>query len=160
MGSDTLPPGPEQVLRDAGLALGEAILDVLPSWAERVSTLLAGASFAEPGRRAGGTMVTALAPALAALLAADVDAQRTTPLALLRGSMGPLSEVLRSGGVGRATRDELDRAMAPGDEFGVAPRTWADLGEEVHEAGIRWGVAKAFAHRARHGGGTSPRRPG
>ena len=24
------------------------------------------------------------------------------------------------------------------------------LGDDVHEAGLRWGVAKAFAHRARH----------
>ena len=74
--------------------------------------------------------------------------------------MKPLTEVLLDGGVGRPARDELDHAMAPDDEFGVAPRTYAGLGEEVHVAGIRWGVAKAFAHRARHAGDASLRRPG
>ncbi len=160
MDSDAPSPTPDELLRDAGLALGEAMVDVLPAWAERVAVHLAGASFAEPGRLAGQAMVVIVAPQLAALLAADVDAQRTTPLALFRASIEPLTEVLKHGGVGRPARDELDQAMAPDDEFGVAPRTYADLGEGVHEAGIRWGVAKAFAHRARHVGDASLRRPG
>lgn len=141
---------PDEHLRAAGLALGQAIVDALEPWALAVATQRGGPSTAAAGQRAGATMAETLAPLLVELLAADVDRQRGTPLAVVRASIGPLTEVLRTAGAGRPVRDDVDLAMAPDDEFGVAPRTFADLGEAVHEAGIRWGVAKAFAHRARH----------
>lgn len=154
MASEASPPtpdaAPDEILRHAGLMLGQAIIDVLPDWAAHVVVQLADTSFDERGRRAGDAVVEMVAPLLAALLAADVDAQRGTPLALLRQSIAPMTEVLRDAGVARPLRDELEVAMGPDDVFGIAPRTYADLGEQVHEAGLRWGVAKAFAHRARH----------
>jgi hypothetical protein len=143
-------PSPDDHLRDAGLALGLAMIDALIPWATGVATSRGGASLGPAGATAGEAMATTLAPQLVELLAADVDQQRGTPLALVRSSLGPLTDVLREAGLTRPSRDDVDVAMAPDDDFGIAPRTFRDLGEEVHEAGIRWGVAKAFAHRARH----------
>jgi hypothetical protein len=141
---------PDEHLREAGLALGLAIVDALVPWASAVAVQRGGPSMAEAGAKAGAAMAETLTPRLAELLAADVDQQRGTPLALVRAQVGPLTDVLRSAGVGQPARDDVDAAMAPDDVFGVAPRTFAELGEAVHDAGIRWGVTKAFAHRARH----------
>ena len=91
-----------------------------------------------------------VAPGLAALLAADVDAQRGTPLTILRQAHLPLTEMLRVHGIAAVRRDPADVAAQPDDVFAVAPRAFSDLGPSVHEAGLRWGVTKAFAHRARH----------
>ena len=95
-------------------------------------------------------MADALADPLARLLSADMDEQRGTPLTLLRSAHRPLTDLLARLGVPYATRDDADRTANPDDVFAVAPRTFGDLGEAVHDAGLRWGVAKAFAHRARH----------
>jgi hypothetical protein len=142
-------PSPGEHLANAGLALGEAILEALPTWAARTAVAVVGSAY-DDGFAAGEQIAADVAPALAALLAADVDEQRGTPLTLLRQAHGPLTEVLRSHGAALARRDEADSAANPTDVYAIAPRSFADLGEAVHEAGIRWGIAKAFAHRARH----------
>ncbi len=138
------------MLAEAGLALGEAILDALGSWAEMQAVRFGGATLAPDGRMAGQEMAKLVAPRLAVLLAADVDAQRGTPLTILRQAHLPLTEMLRAHGVAAVDRDPADVAAQPDDEYGVGPRAFSDLGPEVHEAGLRWGVTKAFAHRARH----------
>lgn len=150
--SDDGPEGqtPGALLAQAGLALGEAILDALAPWAEWQAVRLGGAALSADGRRAGEEIANVAAPLLAALLAADVDSQRGTPLTILRKVHLPLTEMLRSRGVAPALRDPADVAAQPDDVFALVPRSFSDLGPEVHEAGLRWGVTKAFAHRARH----------
>ena len=143
-------PTPDGVFAEAGLALGEAILVALPQWAERIVAERTGIAHAGEGRAAGERMADALADPLARLLSADMDEQRGTPLTLLRSAHRPLTDLLARLGVPYATRDDADRTANPDDVFAVAPRTFGDLGEAVHDAGLRWGVAKAFAHRARH----------
>ena len=141
---------PDEMFADAGLALGEAILGALDSWAESQAVRLGGATLALDGRRAGEEIANVVAPRLAALLAADVDGQRGTPLTILREAHLPLTEMLLSRGVAPGPRDPADIAAQPDDVFALTPRAFADLGPEVHDAGLRWGVTKAFAHRARH----------
>ena len=111
---------------------------------------LGGPGLAADGRAAGAEIGDLIAPRLVELLAADVDAQRGTPLTILRAAHRPLTEKLRAHGVPEVKRDPSDIAAQPDDVYGVAPRAFSDLGPEVHDAGIRWGVTKAFAHRARH----------
>ena len=141
---------PDAAFASAGLALGEAVLTALPGWAERVVVERAGPDHEVAGREAGERVAEAVARPLAQLFSADVDEQRGTPLTLLRAHHGPVTDLLHQLGVVARPRDETDVAAAPGDVYSVAPRSWRDLGEAVHEAGLRWGVAKAFAHRARH----------
>lgn len=144
---------PDDVLARAGLALGEEILAALPTWAQRVVKERVGPTDDIATARAadvGRAMAESLAGPLAALLAADVDRQRGTPLTLLRAAHGPLTEFLRNTGASKPVRDEVDIAANPDDVFAISPRQFLDLGDDVHEAGLRWGVAKAFAHRARH----------
>ncbi len=143
---------PDAVLAAAGLALGEAILASIESWAECQMVSRGGPGLAGEGRAAGALIGAHIAPQLAALLAADVDEQRGTPLTILRAAHGPLTELLGAHGISHVGRDASEIAAQPDDVYGLGPRTFADLGPEVHEAGIRWGVSKAFAHRARHRG--------
>ena len=152
-------PTPDGVFAAAGLALGEAILVALPQWAERIVVARTDTTQADEGRAAGERMAEALAEPLARLLSADMDEQRGTPLTLLRSAHRPLTDLLAARGVPYAVRDDADRAANPDDVFAVAPRSFGDLGEVVHDAGLRWGVAKAFAHRARHRD-SSPGSPG
>lgn len=144
---------PDEMLAGAGLALGEAILASLPTWTQRVIDERCGRTNSVTAAEAndvGRRMAESLAGPLAALFAADVDRQRGTPLTLLRAAHGPLTELLAAHGTSMPVRDEVDIAAAPDDVFAISPRRFLDLGDDVHEAGLRWGVAKAFAHRARH----------
>lgn len=84
------------------------------------------------------------------LLSLDIEAQRTTPLAVLRSAARYPTEVLAMAGVPPVQRDEFDQRSNPDDLYGVAAATWADFGEEVGAAGIAWGAAKAHLHLRRH----------
>lgn len=141
---------PDVMFAEAGLALGEAILDALGPWAEWQAVRLGGVGLAADGRRAGEAIAAVAAPRLATLLAADVDEQRGTPLTIVREAHLPLTEMLLSRGIAPVQRDPADIAAQPDDVFALTPRAFSDLGPEVHDAGLRWGVTKAFAHRARH----------
>jgi hypothetical protein len=87
------------------------------------------------------------------LLAADVDEQWTTPLALLRGAVRYPAGVLQVAGVPPVERDSVQARLHPDDDYDLAPATFSDFGPEVAEAGLLWGAAKAYAHIQRHGGG-------
>jgi hypothetical protein len=84
------------------------------------------------------------------LLAHDVDRQRSTPLAILRGAGRYPSQVLAAAGVPKPYRDPFDARNDPDDVYGVSPATWSDLGDEMADVGIAWGAAKAHLHLRRH----------
>ena len=42
-------------------------------------------------------------------------------------------------------RDEVTVNALPGDRYGLAPASSRELGDEVWEAHLRWGAAKAAA---------------
>lgn len=80
---------------------------------------------------------------LMALLSVDVDAQRTNPLQVLRGSTLMATALLIEAGIPPVRRDEFEVRSMPDDMFALGPLTWRDLGDDVHDAGIQWGAWKA-----------------
>jgi hypothetical protein len=92
---------------------------------------------------AGDAAAAQVGDEVAALLAMDVDAQRTNPLAVLRGAVRFPSGVLRDAGVPEVVRDGFAERSFPDDVYDLSPATWRDFGEDVHDAGIVWGAWKA-----------------
>jgi hypothetical protein len=84
------------------------------------------------------------------LVEADIDEQRTTPLALLRSAVRYPTEVLQAAGVPPVDRDPVQTRLMPTDIYDLAPATFADVDPALAEPGMVWGAAKAMAHRQRH----------
>jgi hypothetical protein len=100
----------------------------------------------DAGRRARDEVM----PEMRSLLAADLDDQRSTPLAILREAVRYPTSVLAAAGVPPVPRDEFAVRAFPNDAYNLTPATWADLDPSLTEAGIAWGAAKAFEHKRRH----------
>jgi hypothetical protein len=130
-------------------ALADAVEAALPRWVEDAVVRRAGRSLPE-AQAAGAQAAADVVPRLRALLATDIDAQRTNPLAILREATRYATEVLRAAGVAPVERDDFQRDRFPDDAYDLVPVSFADLGPEVAEAGIAWGAAKAWTHRQRH----------
>lgn len=132
-------------------ALADAVAAALPGWVERSL----GRFLADPDAATVAgcreRVAAAVEPELRALLAEDVDAQRATPLQVVRAAVPILTAALRDAGAAPVARDEQDRAAFPDDAYGLTPASWADLGDDVLAAGIAWGAAKAWVVRRRHG---------
>ena len=137
--------------------LARAVEEALPGWVERcVERLLVGFS----GRSDPAAMVEArvagqqaraeVGAEVRALLEQDVDEQCTNPLALLRAAVAYPSGVLRRAGVPPVRRDEFSEAHFPQDVYDLTPASFADVDPSLHEPGLEWGAAKAWAHRRRH----------
>jgi hypothetical protein len=140
-----------------GSALADCIEAALPDWVRgAVSRLMTAWSGTVPPEVAAAAAVAGEAARaevgsrVRTLLTLDIDQQTTTPLALLRSAVRYPTEVLAAAGVPALARDSFAVRAFPDDVYGLSPATWADLGPEVGEAGIRWGAAKAFEHRRRH----------
>ncbi|MEY2565843.1 MAG: hypothetical protein QOE35_372 [Actinomycetota bacterium] len=136
-------------LTETAQALADAVEAALPRWVEDAVVRRAGRAL--PTAQAAGVQATAdVVPRLRALLATDIDSQRTNPLAILREATRYPTEVLRAAGVAPVERDDFQRDRFPDDAYDLVPVSFADLGPEVAEAGIAWGAAKAWTHRQRH----------
>ena len=83
---------------------------------------------------------------------ADLDAQRSTPLAVVRAAVSYPTEVLRHARVPPVARDRFVSERFPHDPYGLTPASLAAMDPELGEPAIAWGAAKAMAHRRRHGG--------
>jgi len=90
-----------------------------------------------------------IVPRLRELLALDIDAQWTNPLAIIRSAVMYPNEVLAAAGVPPVNRDDYDARINPDDIYALAPATFADVGPPVHEPGLVWGAAKAHIHLQR-----------
>ena len=141
--------------------LADLVEAVLPGWVERLVHLRLHAWSGPPSphqmeaaRNAGRRAVADVGPRLRGLLAADVDEQGTTPLAIIRSAVGYPAAVLREAGVPPVERDQRQSQLLPDDEYDLAPATWSDVDERLVEPGIAWGAAKAMEHRRRHGATT------
>jgi hypothetical protein len=86
---------------------------------------------------------------LRAVLALDIDEQRTNPLSILRAAVRYPTQVLRTVGAQPIERDAFDEQSFPDDEFALTPAAFADFAPAVHDAGIVWGAAKAHVHLQR-----------
>ena len=144
-------------MREHATALADAIELALPAWVERsVARRMAAAGRSEPeveaaAAAAGRQARTDVGPRVRALLDADIDEQRSTPLSLLREAVRYPTEVLRAAGVEPVERDEMQERLLPDDVYDLAPATFADVDPALTEPGLRWGAAKAWTHRRRHG---------
>ncbi|GAC1356988.1 MAG: hypothetical protein NVSMB4_17300 [Acidimicrobiales bacterium] len=139
-------------------ALADGIEESLPRWVvrcvDRVHRAWAGPPPAEIMVRAveaGRQAAADIGPRVRALLAADIDEQWTTPLALVREGVTYAGTVLAGAGVPEVERDQMDEAMFPADVYGLTPGSFADIDPQLGEAGVAWGAAKAWTHRRRHG---------
>ena len=150
---------PEALLTRLGEELARELPPALSAWTLVRATAVAEA-WSDPVQRhltealAQAVMQSAgqAAAALATLAGTDVDGQRTTPLQIVRDSLGPPTAVLAAAGVPAVVRDRFSEQRFPGDPYDLAPASLAALGQELGALGLAWGAAKAAAHRARHQG--------
>ncbi len=153
-----MEPDPDQVLADLGDELAARVGAAVPAWVVRCveARLAPGAPERDrvmaqaeaAGRRAGQEV----AAQLHALLGADVDGQRSTPLAVVRAAVSYPTEVLRQAQVPPVPRDPFVSERFPDDPYGLTPASLQAMDPDLGEAAIAWGAAKAMAHRKRHGG--------
>jgi hypothetical protein len=136
--------------------LVDAVDAALPGWVERsVVRVLSvqGLLLDEDGRRRLGTAAAAAraegAERLRALVALDIDEQRSNPLAVLRSLVRHPAEVLQAAGAHPVVRDEFSRRSFPDDDYDLAPAAFTDVDPSLHEPGLLWGAAKAHVHLAR-----------
>lgn len=137
-------------------ALADGIEDALPRWVERSVTRLVtawagtvGSGVAAEATTAGRAAGAEVGPRVRALLAADVDAQHTGPLAVARTAVRFPTDVLRRAGVPEVARDRFVERAFPEDVYDLAPASFAELDPELHEIGLVWGAAKAHVVLAR-----------
>jgi len=140
-------------------ALADGIEAALPGWVERsVERRLvafrgaADADVMAAAREAGARARSDVGARARALLEADIDAQRTNPLSILRDAVRYPTEVLRRAGVPPVERDDFVTARFPDDDYDLTPASFADLDPALAEHGFAWGAAKAWAHKQRHSG--------
>ena len=105
---------------------------------------------AEAAGNAGRRAAAEVGSEVRALLAADIDEQRTTPLSLLRSAVRYPTQVLEEAGVPPVERDPIQERLLPGDIYDLSPARFADVDPALAEPGMVWGAAKALAHRRRH----------
>ena len=144
-------------MEEHAAALADAIEAALPGWVERsvarVMTDWRGEVDVDVRRaaaEAGREAVADVGPRVRELLATDIDAQRTTPLSIVRGAVRFPTAVLQAAGVPPVQRDEHQEGLFPDDVYDLAPATFADVDPALAEIGMTWGAAKAFKHLQRH----------
>jgi hypothetical protein len=144
-------------LGSAAAALAAGVEVAVPAWVERlVATRLAAQKLplTDDVRRvaadAGQAARAFVAGRLRALLAADIDAQTTTPLSVLRAAVSFPTTVLRDAGADAVRRDPYDVEAFPDDVYGLTPASLADVDPALVELGVVWGAAKAWSHKERH----------
>lgn len=152
-------PDDARALARHAATLADGIEAALGPWVEacvaRVITAWAGVVDPEiraAAERAGAQARAGVAPRVRALLAQDVDEQRTTPLAVVRGAVAYPTDVLAAAGVPPVARDELAASAFPDDVYDLSPAAFADLAPELAGPGIVWGAAKAHVVLARRRG--------
>jgi hypothetical protein len=140
---DANPQAAEARLAQLADALADAIEAAIPGWVEvcvrrhRPHAIQADIDAAAAAAVADGM------PRLRALLHADVDEQRTNPLAILRSLVRHPTEVLRAAGVQPVARDDFAVRAFPDDVYDLVPASFADVDPSLREPGLLWGAAKA-----------------
>ena len=140
-------------------ALARAVDDALPRWVERSveARLWAAFGHADPAamaeaQRAGEEARAEVGGRVRALLAQDIDEQRSNPLAILRTAVRYPTAVLRAAGAPPVPRDDFAVDRFPEDAYDLTPASFADIDPALAQPGIEWGAAKAWTHMRRHRG--------
>ncbi|MFZ6004199.1 MAG: hypothetical protein ACOYXM_09730 [Actinomycetota bacterium] len=92
---------------------------------------------------AGETARSLLMEELRVLLTADVDAQRSNPLALIRRAVVHPTRVLHAHGVPPVARDSDAERLFPDDTYDLSPASFAEVDPSLQDLGLEWGAAKA-----------------
>ena len=143
----------EARLAELAEGLADGIVAALPGWVARciaarsVGVAVDDAAVAAAGRRAAAEV----GPRVRSLLAADIDEQRTGPLALVRHAVAYPASVLSAAGVAPVERDADAVRLFPDDAYDLSPASFAELHPDLRGPGLEWGAAKAHVHRRRHG---------
>ena len=125
-------------------ALADGIGAAIGPWViAAVERRSGGLDLSEEARAAAEVAGQEVGGAVRELLALDVDAQPTTPLALVRGAVRYPTAVLTAAGVPPVGRDPVAAEAFPDDPYDLTPGSLADLAPDLVEAGIVWGAAKA-----------------
>lgn len=151
-----------ELLARAGERMVVGVAAALPAWAERQAGRILEAwgqhdqaeraLVTARARAAGEAAAARVVAELTALLALDPGDQRLTPLQVVRTAYREVTAVLREAGIPPVVRDEFDERTLPDDDYDLAPRSLADLGDErLGAVQVAWGAAKARVHKARRG---------
>jgi len=146
----------EQRLAEYATALADGIEAALPRWVEaQVARIMVAWTGSVPdevraeAERAGAAARDELGPRVRALLALDIDEQRSNPMSIVRTAAAYPTAVLRAAGVPGIERDASAEAQFPDDDYDLVPTRFADLDPAIHDAGLHWGAAKAHVHLQR-----------
>ena len=150
--------GEDSQAEEAGLAeraVGRAdgIVAALPDWGARcIAARSAGVTVDDAAVIAAGRRAAAdVGPRVRRRLAADIDEQRTGPLALVRHAVAYPASVLSAAGVAPVERDADAVRLFPDDAYDLSPASFAELHPDLRGPGLEWGAAKAPVHRRRPG---------
>jgi hypothetical protein len=123
-------------------------IDVFEAWG-RTPAVDQGEALAQLRAAAHRAAVRVL-DELRALFASDAAQQRRTPLEIVRTLRREPSAVLAAFGVPGIVRDAFEERALPDDLYGLAPHTFADVGDaDLGAMLLAWGVGKATVLRAR-----------
>ncbi len=146
----------DHALAEKAAALADAIDAAVSPWLIGAVRRVAAAQRLDGGDRfvlaaeaAAKQAKAQVMPRIRELLATDIDAQTTTPLAVLREGIGPATAVLAELGARPVQRDDFAVRAFPADVYALAPAAFEDIAPELRDPGIEWGAAKAFVHLRR-----------
>lgn len=146
----------EEALHEHADRLVGAVESAVPGWITLCVTTRArqaGIDLDDEARlateKAASRAAGEVASELRELLATDIDAQRGSPLEILRRAVRHPTAVLRQVGVAPVVRDDFSRREFPDDDYALTPGSFADVDETLHEPAIAWGAAKAHVHLTR-----------
>lgn len=154
-------PGPsaDDLAAMAGFAeaLADGVAAAVGPWVvasvERVHLAVTGerapAAVLDDARRVADEAEADVVPRVRALLATDVDEQRTNPLSIVRGAVRYPTAVLRRAGVAPVERDPMAVQQFPDDDYDLTPASFAELDPSLQDLGLTWGAAKAHVHLSR-----------
>ena len=150
------PRTDDEKYADYGTALAAAVDRSIRPWLRQIITLRTGSAQLDATiTQAIETTSADVNDLLLTLASADVDEPLSGPLERIRRAVSQLTPLLSEMGAEPIKRDPFDVQTRPDDIFALGPMAFADLSDEVQNAGITWGAAKAHLHQKRRRGSSA-----
>lgn len=147
---------PSETFLAAGEALVTELERALPSYIERLVSNRLREQRVPPQQdlelisSRSREVATEVLEELRVFVRLDVDAQRSTPLAIVSGFVPPMTVLCRELGMVPVHRDRFLEERFSEDSYDLTPANLAAIGEQVGDAALLWGATKAFEHKNRH----------